>query len=55
VWVPRRKGDARDPRQIPDAEMLMVAGATHTAPIEQPELINRRVVDFLERRVDPAG
>ncbi len=42
-------------RQIPYAEILMVAGATHTAPIEQPELISRRVVDFLERRVDPAG
>lgn len=38
-------------RQIPDAEILLVRGASHAAPIEQPELINRRVVDFLERRV----
>jgi pimeloyl-ACP methyl ester carboxylesterase len=40
-------------RQIPDAEFLLVKGASHAAPIEQPELINRRVVDFLERRALP--
>ncbi len=40
-------------RQIPDAELLLVKGASHAAPIEQPELINRRVVDFLERRALP--
>ena len=40
-------------RQIPDAELLLVKGASHAAPIEQPELINRRVVDFLERRAAP--
>lgn len=39
-------------RQIPDAELLMVYGASHTAPIEQPELIDHRVVGFLERRVE---
>ena len=39
-------------RQIPDAELLMVPGGSHTAPIEQPTLINQRVLDFLERRVD---
>lgn len=41
-------------RQIPDAEILRVAGGSHTAVIEQPELVNRRVMDFLERRVDAA-
>jgi pimeloyl-ACP methyl ester carboxylesterase len=41
-------------RQIPDAELVMVYGASHTAPIEQPEIIDRRIVDFLERRVDAA-
>ncbi len=40
-------------RQVPGAEILTVPGASHTAPIEQPELVDRRVVDFLERRVDP--
>lgn len=39
-------------RQIPGAELLMVRGGTHSAPIEQPEAINGRVMQFLEERVD---
>jgi pimeloyl-ACP methyl ester carboxylesterase len=35
--------------QIPKAEMLMVEGGTHVAPIEQPELIGARIKDFVER------
>ncbi len=39
-------------RQIPGAELLMVPGGSHSAPIEQPDLIDRRVIEFLERRVE---
>lgn len=38
-------------RQIPGAELLFVARGSHTAPIEQPEVINPKVMDFLARRV----
>lgn len=40
-------------RQIPDAELLLVKGASHAAPLEQPDIIDRAVMDFLERRVFP--
>lgn len=36
---------------IPGAELLMVPGGTHAAPIEQHELVNSTILDFLERRV----
>jgi pimeloyl-ACP methyl ester carboxylesterase len=35
--------------QIPNAEMLMVEGGTHVAPIEQPELIGDKIKAFVER------
>ena len=35
--------------QIPDAELLMVAGGSHVAAIEQPELIGDRIRAFVER------
>jgi pimeloyl-ACP methyl ester carboxylesterase len=35
--------------RIPGAEMLMVHGGSHVAPIEQPDLINPRIKQFLER------
>lgn len=35
--------------RIPGAELLMVQGGSHVAPIEQPELIAARVKQFLER------
>lgn len=34
---------------MPYAELLMVSGGTHVAPIEQPALIRDRIVSFLER------
>ena len=36
---------------IPDAEMLMVERGTHVASIEQHDLVDSRIVDFLRRRV----
>ena len=36
---------------MPRAELLMVAGGTHVAPIEQPELIDARILQFLRDRV----
>ena len=36
---------------IPHAELLTLAGASHAAPVEQPELIYARLKSFLETRV----
>lgn len=35
--------------QIPNSELLMVAGGSHVAPIEQPELVGKRIRAFVER------
>ena len=37
---------------IPDAELLEVANASHTAPIERPDLVDSTIRDFVARRVD---
>lgn len=39
---------------IPQAELLEVADGSHTAPIEQPALIDDAIRDFLSRRIDAA-
>jgi pimeloyl-ACP methyl ester carboxylesterase len=39
---------------IPGAELLMIEGGSHTAPIERPEQVNETVHDFLRRRLDTA-
>ncbi len=36
---------------LPHGELLMVPGGTHVAPIEQPELIDARITQFLRDRV----
>ena len=36
---------------IPGAELLMVEGGSHIAPIERPHLVGDTVLDFLERRI----
>jgi pimeloyl-ACP methyl ester carboxylesterase len=35
--------------RIPNAELLMVEGGSHVAPIEQPELVSSRIRAFIER------
>jgi len=35
--------------QIPKAELVVVEGGTHVAPIEQPELVGARIKAFVER------
>jgi pimeloyl-ACP methyl ester carboxylesterase len=35
--------------QMPKAELLMVKGGTHVAPIEQPELVSAAIKSFVER------
>lgn len=35
-------------RTIPDAELVVVPGTSHLAPIEKPELVNRLILDFLQ-------
>ena len=42
-------------RQIPGAELLRVVEGSHTAPLEQPTLINQRILEFLSERVFPDG
>lgn len=37
--------------RIPDSELCTVPMGTHTAPIEQPELVNLRLRRFLDQRV----
>jgi pimeloyl-ACP methyl ester carboxylesterase len=37
---------------VPDAEILEIPNASHTAPIEHPQLVSRTVRDFLARRID---
>lgn len=37
---------------IPDAELLEIANASHTAPIERPHLVDWTIRDFIARRVD---
>ena len=37
---------------VPDAEILEIPNASHTAPIEHPQLVNFTVRDFLARRID---
>jgi pimeloyl-ACP methyl ester carboxylesterase len=36
---------------IPHAEILMVPSGTHVTPIEQPELVNGRILQFFRERV----
>lgn len=38
-------------RQIPAAELLVVEGGSHTAPIERPQLVNDAILRFLRDRV----
>src|SRR5689334_17395993 len=37
---------------IPGAELLEIPNASHTAPIERPNLVNQTVREFLVRRID---
>jgi pimeloyl-ACP methyl ester carboxylesterase len=37
---------------VPSAELLEIRNASHTAPIEHPQLVNTTVRDFLARRID---
>lgn len=46
VWLSERMQSL-----IPEAELLVVPGGTHVAPIEIPELVNLRIERFLRDRV----
>jgi pimeloyl-ACP methyl ester carboxylesterase len=37
---------------IPDAELLEIPNASHTAPIERPHLVDWTIRDFMTRRID---
>jgi pimeloyl-ACP methyl ester carboxylesterase len=33
---------------LPDAQLAVIPGTSHMAPVEKPELVNRLILDFLE-------
>ncbi len=37
--------------QIPGAELLLIEGGSHTAPLERPHLVEQTVLDFFSRRL----
>jgi pimeloyl-ACP methyl ester carboxylesterase len=37
---------------IPNCELLVIEGASHTAPIERPTLVDSTIRDFFARRID---
>ncbi|MGZ4675189.1 MAG: alpha/beta fold hydrolase [Acidimicrobiia bacterium] len=41
-------------RRIPNARLGIVPGASHVAPVEQPDLVNRMILDFLDGPERPA-
>jgi pimeloyl-ACP methyl ester carboxylesterase len=40
-------------RAIPNAELAVIPGASHMAPMEKPELVNRLLLDFLRHDASP--
>lgn len=38
--------------QMPNAELLMIAGGTHVAPLEQRELVAERIARFFDEKVE---
>ena len=32
---------------LPDAQLAVIPGSTHMAPLEKPDLVNRLILDFL--------
>lgn len=46
LWLSRRMADA-----IPGSEFMIVPGGSHTAPLEQPAMVNDRVSRFLAQRI----
>ena len=40
-------------RAIPDAELAIVPGTSHLAPMEKPDLVNHMLLDFLQRDAVP--
>ena len=47
-WLSERMVDL-----LPDAELLMIPGGSHVAPIEIPELLHLRLKKFIEARIVP--
>jgi pimeloyl-ACP methyl ester carboxylesterase len=40
-------------RTLPDAQLAVVPGASHAAPLEKPELVNRLILEFLSDEQAP--
>ncbi len=49
-WTPRHLSD-KMAESIPGAEILVVPGGTHIAPLERPELVNLRIEKFILERI----
>lgn len=48
AWLSQRMAE-----RIPRAQLLMVPGGTHAATLERPGLVNRHLLEFLERALGP--
>ncbi len=40
--------------EVPNAELLVIEGGSHTAPLERPDLVGPTITEFLERRLGAA-
>lgn len=38
---------------MPNAELIMIPGGSHTAPIEMPDLVNLRIEKFVRDKIEP--
>jgi pimeloyl-ACP methyl ester carboxylesterase len=41
-------------RRLPHGRLGIVPGASHAAPLEQPDLVNRMILGFLDGPAEPA-
>ena len=39
-------------KAIPGSHESIIAGATHLVPIEKPEIVNSKILDFLDEPMD---
>jgi pimeloyl-ACP methyl ester carboxylesterase len=39
-------------KAIPDSHEFIIAGATHSVPVEKPEIVNSKILNFLDRSID---
>jgi pimeloyl-ACP methyl ester carboxylesterase len=53
TWTPLERSKAMH-AAIPGSELLVLADATHTGPLERPEVVGERLERFLAEHAGPA-